>query len=103
MSTVYFWVHSKLCRKIRVSTAYWNYIVGIKHRTIRGLDDKVKEALVNPVEVRRSLRNSSVYLYYGRYGDKFICVVAKHLNDEGYIITAYTTRRLIRGEVVWRG
>lgn len=103
MSIVYFEVHSKLCKRIRVSRAYWNYIVGIKHRVVRGLEDWVKEALINPVEVRRSPRNSSVYLYYGCYRDKFICVVAKHLNGEGYIITAYVTARFVRGEVVWRG
>jgi len=103
LSIVYFETHSKLCKRIRVSMAYWNYIVGIKHRTIRGLEDRVKGALINPVEVRRSPRNSSVYLYYGRYRDKFICVVAKHLNGEGYIVTAYLTKRFVRGEAVWRG
>ncbi len=80
MSMVYFEAHSKLCRMIGVSLDYWNYMVGIKHRTIRGLEDRVKEALINPVEVRRSPRDSSVYLYYGRYRDRFICVVAKHLD-----------------------
>jgi len=87
---------------IRVSRAYWNYVVGIKHRTIRGLGDGVKVALINPVEVRRSPRNFNVYLYYGLYRDRFICVVAKHLNGEGYMVTAYVTKRFIRGEVIWR-
>jgi len=103
LSMVFFKVHSKLGKRIRVSRAYWNHIISIKHRTIRGLEDGVKGALTNPVEVRKSPRNSSVYLYYGLYRDRFICVVAKHLNGEGYIVTAYVTKRFIRGEVVWRG
>jgi len=55
LSVVYFEVHSKLCRRIRVSRAYWNYIVGVKHRAVRGLEDGVKGALINPVELGEAL------------------------------------------------
>jgi len=94
-------VLSKLSRRISVSKSYWDYIVNIKHKTVKGLESEVINALKNPVEVRRSAKDPSVYLYYGRYRNKFICVVAKHLNEEGFIITVYLTRRFV-GEVVWR-
>ena len=31
-----------------------------------------------------------------------MCVVVKHLDEEGYIVTAYLTRKFAPGEVVWR-
>jgi len=46
--------------------------------------------------------DSSVYIYYRRFGEYFICVVAKYLNGDGFIITSYKTDRIKRGEVVWK-
>ena len=80
-----FEVVSKLGRRIRVTKRYWNYIVSVKHPSVRGLERFAMEALRNPVEVRRSARDPAVFTYYGLAGDKYICVVAKHLNSEGYV------------------
>jgi hypothetical protein len=102
MEELKFKVVSRLGRRVGVTKAYWNYIVTVKHRSVKGLEENVIEALQNPVEVRRSRRNSSIYLYYGRFVDKLMCVVVKHLNGEGYIVTAYLTREFAPGEVVWR-
>jgi hypothetical protein len=60
----------------------------------------VKEILAEPDEVRRSLIDKSVFLYYKKF-DRLYCVVAKHLNDEGFIITAYPTDKIKEGEIVW--
>jgi hypothetical protein len=35
-------------------------------------------------------------------GSKFLCTVAKHLNDDGFIVTVYTTYKIKRGEVLWK-
>ncbi len=99
---MYFEVKTVLNKRVRITKGYWNYIVSIKHPSIKGLEDFVKNALANPIEVRRSRSDPSVYLYYGVFMDKLICVVVKHLNEEGFIITIYLTRRMIVGEVVWR-
>jgi hypothetical protein len=69
---------------------------------MRGLEEYVKKTLVDPLEVRRSRRDPSVYMYYRPWWDKLICVVAKLLNDEGFIITAYPTRRMAPGDTVWQ-
>ena len=70
-----------------------------------GLEKSAKlarEALKNPDVVVRERIDPSVYLYYGCYREEcFICVVAKHLNGEGYIITAYLTDHIKRGETVY--
>jgi len=66
------------------------------------MENEVKLALTEPFEVRRSRQDAAVFLYYRKLNDKFICVVAKHLNEEGFIITVYLTERIKRGEIIWR-
>ena len=102
MEKLYFEVISILNKRIRVTEAYWNYIVNIKHPSIKGLEEYVKVALKKPVKVIKSLRDETIFLYYGEFKDKFICVVVKHLNTEGFIVTVYLTRRMVSGEVIWR-
>jgi hypothetical protein len=87
-------VKSKLQKSIRVTQSYWNHIVEVKHNEVLGKDEEVKRALASPVEVRKSKKDPSVYLYYLRVGNKFITVVTKHLNGEGFIISVYFTRRI---------
>jgi hypothetical protein len=95
--------NSKLGRTIRVTQAYWDYIVSVKHSEVVGLEAEVLQALSSPSEVRRSKKDPFVYLYYRPIGNKFICVVTKHLNGEGFIVTVYLTRRVgsTASERVW--
>jgi len=37
-------------------------------------------------------------LYYKKLNGKYCCVVAKHLNGEGFIITTYITNKIKIGE-----
>ena len=100
--------HSVLCRKIRTSESYWKYIIEVKHPESfknMGLNNAlilVKQALKNPEIVIKERLDPSVFIYYMNYKERyFICVIAKHLNGEGYIITAYITDRIKKGEVVY--
>lgn len=64
-------------------------------------EPEVKEALSSPDEIRQSKKDDSVYLYYLYKGKFSVCVVCRHLNGEGYIITAYMTDRIKEGERIW--
>ncbi len=99
---IYFEVNTILNKKVRVTKRYWSYITKAKHPSVCGREEYVKKALEDPIEVRRSRRDPNVYLYYGLFKDKLICVVVKHLNEEGFIIIAYPTRRIASGEIVWK-
>lgn len=101
-SISYFEVRSKLNKLIRVTKSHWDLITLVKHPIIRGKESLVKEALQNPEEVRLSQEDESVYLYYNRWEQYYLCVVAKHLNDKGYIITVYVTDKIKEGEQTWR-
>ena len=100
--------HSILCRNIRTTKRYWQYIISVKHPESfkkMGSDKAVEtvgRTLSDPDIVVKEMIDPSVYLYYKRHRPEyFICVVVKHLNGEGYIITAYITDRIKRGEIVY--
>ena len=63
----------------------------------------VQDTLRTPDEIRRSRSDPVVYLFYRleRLG-RWICAVAKQLNDEGFLITAYPTDAIKEGERIWR-
>jgi hypothetical protein len=69
---------------------------------MNGLVDVVKATLTEPLEVRRSKRDPAVHLFYGLHQKMLLCcVVVKFLNGDGFVITAYLTRRMV-GDSVWK-
>ena len=56
--------------------------------------------------MRRSVYDPSVLIYYRYFkdvlGGKYITVVVKVNNIEGFILTSYVTDRVKRGDEVWR-
>ena len=69
---------------------------------MRGREKEVQEVLEKANEIRRSRIDSSVHLYYKKAREHYICAVVKHLNDEGFLITAYFTKAMKIGEVIWK-
>ena len=98
-----FQVQTPLAFRVRTTSHYWNLLVTEKHQTLQCRDNDVAEALSAPSEVRRSRSDPDVFLFYRmeRPG-RWLCVVAKRLNGEGYMITAYPTDAIKEGETVWR-
>ena len=95
---IYLEVTSSLGKRIRVTKDYWNRIIETKHPIIKGKEEAVKDTLKNPDEVRISRKDSKVFLYYKGLDEKYSCVVVKHLNGNGFIITTYITDRIKIGE-----
>ena len=59
---------------------------------MKGKEKEVKECLENPDEIRRSKLDKTVYLFYRMINEmRWICVITKRLNSEGFLITAYPT------------
>nr|WP_228040810.1 DUF4258 domain-containing protein [Nodosilinea sp. LEGE 07088] len=88
-------------RHVRVTAAYWDVIVTLKHPIMRGKEDLVRQALQTPIEIRQSRSDPSVYLHYGVEPPYLICAVVKYLNGDGFIITTYRTSKIKEGTVVW--
>src|SRR3972149_8014033 len=79
----------------------------LEHTEMRGQEDKLAETLLKPDTVIQSRSDDAIRLYYRFYrkltiGDKYLCVVVKYIESRAFIITAYFTDKVIRGEVLWK-
>lgn len=101
MKKILFEVKTPLNVIIKTSEEYWEYIIEIKHPVMKGKEKIVIETLENPDEIRRSKIDKDVFLYYKKI-DKIYCVVAKHQNKEGFLITCYPTDKIKEGEIIWK-
>jgi hypothetical protein len=98
----YFEILTPLGVRIRTTASHWARIITDKHPIMAGKDELVKQTLRQPLEIRRSRSDSGVYLHYKSESPYFICVVVRHLNGEGFIITTYRTDKIKRGELIWK-
>lgn len=102
MDEIYFEVTSKLNKKIKIVQSRWNLIIKTKHLEIEGKEKEVKEALIEPDEIRLSKSDDSIYIYYKNYKKLSLSVVVKHKNGEGFIITAYYADRIKEGKQIYK-
>ena len=100
---VRFKVTSVLGKSIRTTDAYWDKIIREKHPIMRGKEEDVKKTIRNPDEVRQSKIDKNVFLYYRMVKKmRYICVVVRHENRHGYVITIYLTEEMKEGNTVWK-
>ena len=67
---------------------------------------RIAATLANPDRIVRSRTDTTVELFYRHYPStavtsKFLCTVVKVLPDDNFIITAYYTDTIKRGERLW--
>jgi len=80
----------------------------LEHPEMKGQEDKLTEALLEPDVVIQSRSDETVRLFHRFYnettvGDKYICVVVKYpQNDIAFIITAYFTDKVKTGGTLWK-
>lgn len=87
---------------VRTSTEYWEKLI-VKHPDIVDVESEIRLALANPDEIRRSSRNPKVLLFYLVLKEKrWVVAVARRLNGDGFLITAYQTDAIKEGETLWR-
>jgi hypothetical protein len=97
-----FEVQTPLGFSVRVSRAYWQILINIKHPAMSGREGDVAAALAAPDEVRQSRTDPSVLLFYkGSGARRWVCSVCRRLNGDGFLITAYPTDAIKEGDRVW--
>jgi hypothetical protein len=102
-SELFFNVPTPINCSVRVTIAYWNIIIQVKHPVIKGQEVEVQATLTQPDEIRRSKSDLGVYLFYKLQREKrWICAVVRQLNGEGFLITAYPTDAIKEGETIWQ-
>lgn len=85
---------------VRTTADYWSLIEG-KHPKLRGRAQDVAQVLVYPDQVCQSRQDSTVYLFYRADQHRLLCAVAKRLNGEGFLVTAYPCDEIKEGDRVW--
>lgn len=93
-------------RRIRLSRERQEHIE-IDHPEMSGQIDKVQEVLLKPDMIVRSTVDSMVELFYRHYKstpvtEKYLCVVVKVITSDVFIITAYFTDMIKRGDPLWK-
>ena len=91
-------------RKVRLTEERLAHILA--HPEMVGMETNIADTLKHPQLVRQSRSDESAALFYRFYtqiaiGDKWLCVVVKHLESDAFVITAYLTDKLKLGEQVW--
>ncbi len=88
--------------RVRVTHAYWQLIVTIKHPIMAHRENEVQAALREPGEIRRSKSDPEVFLFYSpERAGRWVCAVARRQDGSGFLITAYPTDAIKEGEKVW--
>ena len=99
---ILFEVTSPLGHQVRMTRDTWRYIVDLKHFNLRGSLADVQLTLSSPDEIRRSTTDDRTLLYYRVEGlRQFVCAVTRAEGDGAVVASAYRTRKLKIGEVVW--
>lgn len=79
----------------------------LSHPEMVWIEPLLERAIASPERVVRSLTDDTVLLYYREaatpeFGEKLLCVVIKHLPSDSFVITAYLTDKIKRGETLWK-
>jgi len=102
-SDVVFDVKSRLDRKVRLTDIQWSHIE-TRHKELRGQLNKMKQTLIDPDIVYHSAAEET-HQYYRKFTktpvtEKYLLLVVKHQDGEGFIITAFFVGRIRRREKV---
>ncbi|MBI3895089.1 MAG: hypothetical protein HY313_04080 [Acidobacteria bacterium] len=78
----------------------------LEHPEMGGLEAFIEETLARPEYVVQSLSDSQVRLYYRFYeatrvSAKFLCVAVKADASNPFVVTAYLTDKVKKGDIVW--
>lgn len=91
-------------RKILLSDIRWKHIT-TTHPEMKKYRKEIVETISEPDLIKQSIYSKNVYLYYKYYSNilqgKHVSVVVK-VNEDKFVITAYITDKIKRGEEVWK-
>ena len=91
-------------RAVRLTGERWAHI--LDHPEMVGQRERLVEALAEPDIVIATLTDEAVLAYHRLYETtpvtrKYLVVVVKTAPEDAFILTAYFTSRLKKGQVVW--
>lgn len=92
-------------RKIRLTNERGMHI--LQRAEMKGQENKIIDTLKEPEIIRHSIWDKNAHLYYKFYRktpvtQKYLLVAVKVFNSEGFVITAFFTDRIKKGEIIWK-
>jgi hypothetical protein len=99
---VLFEVETPIGFKVRLTAERWDTIRLEKHLEMRDRLADTQLTVEHPDEIRQSSYSSEDFLFYRVEGVRqFVCAIARREDGSAFLVTAYTTRRVKRGELLW--
>jgi hypothetical protein len=69
---------------------------------LAGHEQAVRACLESPIFIRASAKEPEVHLYYAPSKDVYLCVVTAPADgDERFVVTAYFTKNIKKGNELW--
>jgi hypothetical protein len=111
MATSLFSVLSKSGKKIRLPDKTWREKICIEHPEFTANDQyltEIKKTLQEPDYIVKGWGGELLALRWCEIAPatpKYLCVVYRELNDDGFVITSFFISRygkLLKREIVWR-
>ena len=103
MDIAIFIAYTPLNKRIRLTKERLTHIIGV-HPVMKGLTENIKTALTSPEMIKRSVHDPNVWLYYISYGEvkgRYLIIVVKITNGEGFVVTGYIADRIKTGGNIW--
>jgi hypothetical protein len=94
-------VETPLGFRVRCIEERWRLISEMKHPVLRNLRDRVVEAIREPDEIRRSIRDRQVLVFHKRWQLRWMSAVVRVTATGGFLVTAYPADKIKAGELVW--
>lgn len=95
------YIESVLKSKIKILKRGWDNIAKIKHPELNGKLTELIKTLQESKEIWQSKSDKQVKLYYLKIKKKYFCVICKHYNNHGFLITAYYTYKIKGNKKIW--
>ncbi|MDD5192352.1 MAG: hypothetical protein PHH54_03800 [Candidatus Nanoarchaeia archaeon] len=93
---VVFEIKDKTGRKIRLSKERWNHIKQ-RHQNVADFEE-IELVIKNPLKTVDDEENIMIYYKYFKNRKehaKYLKVIVKYLNGEGYVITSYFVKNML--------
>ena len=93
-----FEIKDKTGRKIRLTKRQWRE-TNLKHPCMATYLEEIKETLINPDSITNYSIDENVRYYYKYFKhikskNKYLLVIVKYLNGDGFVIKSYFERRI---------
>jgi hypothetical protein len=97
-----FSVQTPLGYRVFLTRDRWRQIIKQKHPALAGREKEVRTCLESPQLIRESAKEADVHMFYAPADDVFLCVVVAPADENArFVVTAYFTKNIKKGNDLW--